>query len=286
MRVNISRALKEAEAILRKNSIESAGIDAKVLLSHCLGRPKSFLFAHPEHVLSHEEQECFSQLVERRSTCEPVAYITGEQEFWSRSFLCTPQALIPRPETELVVETAIGLFQRGRNPMRILDLATGTGCIGITLAAHWQYAETVLTDVDFKALMVAKENCRRLLDKKCRVFLLCSDWFDAISSDSRFDLITVNPPYVSRKESGILPQDVIRFEPHHALFSQEDGLSEIRKVLAKAGRYLAPGGAVICEIGWKHGKKVLEFTRDLGLYSKVSILKDLSGHDRVATAYM
>ena len=283
--MNIAQALKLAEDSLRKNSIESPSLDAQVLLAHCLGRPKHYLFSHPEYMLSDRERRRFFQLVQRRGSKEPVAYITGQKEFWSRTFACSKHTLIPRPETELVVETAMEFFDAKPSPPEyILDLGTGTGCIGITLAAHWKAATVLLTDIDLNALMVARQNLERLIPDAARIHIVCSDWFDGLSEACKFDIVTVNPPYISHEEASLLSEDVIGFEPERALFSEGEGMSEIKKIFSQACRYLRPGGLVISEIGWMQGEDVSRFIKDLDIYKEVFIARDLSGNDRVVAA--
>ncbi len=283
--MNIAQALKLAEDSLRKNSIESPCLDVQVLLAHCLERPKHHLFSHPEYMLSDEERRRFFQLIERRGRKEPVAYITGQKEFWSRTFTCSKHTLIPRPETELVVETAMEFFDAKPSPPEyILDLGTGTGCIGITLAAHWMGAAVLLTDIDFNALMVARQNLERLLPDAARIHIVCSDWFDGLSEACKFDIVTANPPYISRQEASLLSEDVIGFEPERALFSDGEGMSEIKKIFSQASRYLRPGGLVISEIGWMQGEDVSRFIKNLDIYKEVFIARDLSGNDRVVAA--
>ncbi len=278
-------ALRRAAEILKRSSIESYTIDAQLILCHCLGRQKSFLFTHPEHLLTNQEAQRFFSLIQRRSQMEPVAYIIGEKEFWSRSFLCTQSTLIPRPETELVVQTALDIFaMRKDEPEWIMDLGTGTGCIGISLALEWPNSEVILTDIDPSALLVAKKNCTRLLKQTERMTLVCCEWFEALATKKRFHLITANPPYISNEEMHLLSEDVTGFEPWHALFSKKGGFYEIERIFRHAHKHLVAGGVTICEIGWKQGKKALEYVRGLGVYKDVFLAKDLSGHDRVIVA--
>jgi len=281
----IKQALSWAVATLRQHSIESAHIDAWLLAGHCLKRQKAYLLAHPEYILSDEESSCLRDLIERRCSHEPVAYIIGEKEFWSKPFLCNPATLIPRPETELVVETALEFFaKRQTPPQRLLDLGTGTGCIGISLALEWPGIMLVLTDVDADALRVARQNVSQLLGDKERSYLVCTDWFQALSTGEKYDLITVNPPYVSHEDAPSLSEDIMGYEPHKALFSPKRGLFEIERIFGNAHRYLSPKGAIICEIGWNQGERVLCMVKDLNLYGAVFVKKDLSGHDRVIVA--
>ena len=285
MHETVNQALCRAVKILRKCSVESARIDAQVLLRHCLKRSRTFLFTHPEYPLTKEESTQFSSLIRRRGEREPVAYITGRKEFRSRPFVCSRSTLIPRPETELVVETALAFFEKsGRRPGRMLDLGTGTGCIGISLALEWKGCVTILTDIDPAALVTARQNAVGLSEKGERIHLLCSDWFAGISAARRFDLITVNPPYISRQEASLLPDDVICYEPETALFSSRDGLFEIERIFSRAHRYIAPGGIIISEIGWRQGSRVLSLVKGLGVYENVFLFKDLSGNDRVIAA--
>ena len=285
MHETVGQALCRAVKTLKKRSVESASTDAQVLLCHCLKRSRTFLFAHPEYLLAEEESRRFSSLIHRREEREPIAYITGEKEFWSRPFICSRATLIPRPETELVVETALSFFEKsGRQPGRILDLGTGTGCIGISLALEWKGCLTILTDIDPEPLFVAKRNAARLSLKGERIFFLCSDWFGGITAERKFDLITVNPPYISRQEGSLLSDDVIGFEPERALFSRAEGLSDIERIFRQAHRYLAPGGIIISEIGWQQGSRVLNLVECLAIYRNIFLSKDLSGNDRVVAA--
>ncbi len=285
MHKTVSQALCRAVKTLKKHSIESAGIDARLLLSHCLKRSGTFLFTHPEYQLTKEESRRFSSMIRRRRAREPVAYITGRKEFWSRPFVCTRSTLIPRPETELVVETALAFFEKsGRRPGRMLDLGTGTGCIGISLALEWEGSVTILTDIDPAALVTAKQNAACLYAEGTRIHLLCSDWFAGLSDVQKFDLITVNPPYISRQESSLLSDDVICYEPERALFSSRDGLFEIERIFSLAHRYLAPGGIIISEIGWQQGSRVLSLVKDIAVYENIFLVRDLSGNDRVVAA--
>ncbi|RUM88413.1 MAG: peptide chain release factor N(5)-glutamine methyltransferase [Thermodesulfatator sp.] len=281
MSLTIHQALERAEKILGKNS----RLDIQVLLCHCLNKDKTFLLAHPEYRLDEKEQSSFFSLINRRSLGEPVAYLTGYREFWSRPFICSPSCLIPRPETELVVEAAIKFFDdRGKIPARILDLGTGTGCIGISLALEWKDALTILTDIDSTALAVARQNALRLAGNKARICFICCDWFRGLSESKNFDLITVNPPYIGLHEKHILPRDVVHFEPHTALFSPKDGLAQLEHIFSVAHKFLNAGGVIISEIGWQQADHVLKFIGETRYYKKSYAMKDLAGNKRVIVA--
>ncbi len=281
----IRQVLFRATEILKKHGTDTPELDAQALLCHCLSVPRAFLFTHPEHVLTPDQARLFDALVQRRNDREPVAYITGEKEFWSRSFACNRSTLVPRPETELIIETALAWFQDSSiRPAHILDLGTGTGCIGITFALEFPGAHVVLTDKSLAALRVARVNVLRMLKNQNMACLLCADWFDAFAETARFDLIAANPPYISPADKSMLPQDVVRFEPDLALFDRNDGYAAIRTIFSKAWKHLSSGGLVICETGWDQASNTVDFVIATGRYSRVFVRKDLSGHERIVAA--
>ncbi len=280
----VKELLKKKTAYLIANEIESPFLCSLLLLSRVVGKPKEFLISHPEYEVSGEMRKDFSYLVDRLARGEPLAYVVGEKEFWKYRFYCSPSALIPRPETELLVEKAIERF-KGRSPQVILDLGTGTGAVGITLATIWKEAQVVLTDVSLDALFLARKNMKRIIGSSHRVFLLCGDWFEPFGKDFKADIITVNPPYVSRKDQFLLQEEVKRFEPEIALFSRDEtGLSEIKTLFSQAAFHLEKEGVILCEVGIGQAQVVCGYVKDLGLYKSVETFSDLSGIERVVAA--
>ena len=283
---DVSALLKEAIDLLKKQSIPSARLDAQLLLAHALKKERSFLFAHPDYKPSQKEIQNFYSYIKRRKNREPVAYILGFKEFWDHKFRCTPATLIPRPETETIVELCIKKFSSP--PKRILDLGTGTGIIGITLASIWSndISFLLLSDISFNALLIARENAQNILNENFKkAFFICSDWLSAFNKMAKFDLITVNPPYVSKSQKHLLQPDVIEYEPKTALFSKgKNGLLDIKTIFEQAPRHLKKGGVIICEIGFDQKEQVEELIKKINKYKDIEFYKDLSGIDRVVCA--
>jgi len=282
--VQLGRFLKEKTAILSKSRAESPYLHCLLVLSKVVGKPKEYLIAHPELELSIEQVQAFSLYFERLLKGEPLAYITGEKEFWNLRFLCSNVALIPRPETELMVEKALALTKSQR-VRYLVDLGTGTGAIGITLASIWKDTRVILTDISLEALFLARRNCVRILGDTTRVSLVCCSWLEGFHPDFKAEVITVNPPYVSKGERDLLQESVRRFEPEKALFAKdESGLSEIKRIFRQAVHHLTKNGIVLCEIGAGQAQDAVSFIRQLKVYEEVQVFKDLAGTDRVIAA--
>lgn len=250
--------------------------EARLLLGHLLQRSAAWLLAHDDVALDEESLLAFASLVARRAGGEPVAYLVGYREFFGRRFAVTPATLIPRPETELLVELVTGKVGAG-GTANILDLGTGSGCIAITLALELPAAR--LTGVDFSAaaLEVARTNARALA---AAVRLCQSDWFAALDGE-RYDLIVGNPPYVAAADPH-LGQGDLRHEPQTALASGHDGLDAIRRIVAAAPRFLDPGGALLLEHGHDQGPSVRELMTAAG-FKELAQHGDLSGILRVTS---
>lgn len=260
-------------------------LDARLLIQHLLGITHAQYLADPERKLSGEEIEAFMTLVLRRERGEPVAYLLGEKDFYSRSFKVTADVLIPRPDTELIVTLALKRLRALAWP-RVLDLGTGSGAIAVTLACEYPEAHVTAVDVSPAALRVAQENAEQLGGN---VRFIESDWFAALGSADNcaascetFDLIVANPPYVAARDPHLL-QDGLPFEPDLALTDGADGLSCIRRIIADAPRHLVAGAPLLIE----HGYDQAEAVRALfaaGGYVDISTWQDLSGTDRVTGA--
>jgi release factor glutamine methyltransferase len=267
-----------AAAAKRLESVsDSPRLDAEVLLAHAGGWNRTILFAWPERQVDATAAARFGLLLDRRCQGEPVAYLTGTREFWSRDFQVNPGVLIPRPETELLVEQALDTVA-GMTQPRILDLGTGSGIVAITLAAELPKAQVTAVDVSRDALAVARGNAERHGIRNLR--LLSSDWFSSLPNGERFDLIVSNPPYIAASDPHLSEGDV-RFEPSLALTSGNDGLYAIRLIIQTSRNFLIPGGWLLFEHGWDQGQKAVELLLEAGYFS-ASTISDLLGNDRVS----
>lgn len=250
--------------------------DAEVLLAYALSKPRSWLIAHANDVLSAEHTSAYNVLVEQRQAGEPVAYITGRRGFWSLELEVTPDTLIPRPETELLVELALQHLPRDR-ACRVLDLGTGSGAIALALARECPQAQLVATDVSIDTLAVAQRNARR--HHIANISFLHGDWFAPL--DHRpFDVIVSNPPYIESDDPH-LQQGDLRYEPLRALAAGRDGFDAIRRIVADAGQHLLPGGWLLFEHGWNQGEGARELLRHAG-FVELSTARDLEQRERVS----
>ena len=250
-------------------------VDVEFLISHYLSKPRSWLYAFSDYQLNPEQVFEFQQLINRRMNGEPVAYITGRRGFWSFDLQVTPETLIPRPETELLVELALA-YVHPNSVSRVLDLGTGTGAIALAIAHERPNAHVLAVDYSEAALAVAKSNAAEL--KIRNIEFIQSDWYSTIVSQ-RVDVIVSNPPYIEAADIH-LQQGDLRFEPISALASGEDGLDAIRVIIAGAKKHLNADGWLMIEHGWNQG----EATRNLFAQSgfvEISTEQDLAKRDRV-----
>jgi release factor glutamine methyltransferase len=281
----VAQALQQATAALREAGIETPRLDAEVLLAHALGVDRARLLAQLHEPLAADVQRAFAQLIARRLRHEPVAYLVGHKEFYGLDFLVDRRVLIPRPETELLVERAIALGREllgaHRPSLTIADVGTGCGCIAVVLAVHLPRAQVFATERSPQALEVARENVGRH-GVEDRVHLLCGDLLAPIPPEVHLDLIVANLPYVSWSELEALPRSIREYEPlEAALDGGEDGLVLIRRLLEGAPQRLRPGGAVLLEIGATQGPRVAEIARRRFPEAEIRVLPDLAGRDRV-----
>lgn len=250
-------------------------VDAQILLAHTLRRDRAWLAAHRDDALSREEADAFFALARRRRAGEPAAYLTGVREFWGLSLAVTPDVLIPRPETETLVELALSWLPAEGAP-RILDLGTGAGAIALALASERPRATFIATDSSAAALDVARANAKRL-GIGCEFGQ--SDWYADVGS-APFDLIVSNPPYVMAGDPHLAEGD-LRFEPRNALVAGDDGLHALRRIVAGAPARLAAKGALIVEHGYNQSEPVQELFRAAG-FAQITARRDLAGIPRVA----
>jgi release factor glutamine methyltransferase len=250
-------------------------IDARALLRHVLDADDAYLIAHREEPLLDVSRELFLTLVGRRKAGEPVAYITGSREFFSLAFKVTPAVLIPRPETELLVEFALEHIEP-RSAKSVLDLGTGSGCIAISIARGRPLAHVLALDASAEALAVARDNASN--HRVTNVKLLQSDWFEALAGQ-RFDLIVANPPYVTGAHPHL--KDELRYEPAAALVAANQGLACIELIIAESHQYLNTGGWLAFEHGYDQGVYCRELLAKAG-YTRVFSRVDLAGFERVS----
>ncbi|NLS11650.1 peptide chain release factor N(5)-glutamine methyltransferase [Vibrio sp. SM6] len=273
--LTLEQTLKNAVGQLQQSGSPSAQVDAQVLLCFVLGKPRSYLLTWPEKILSAEEAEQFNQLMQRRLTGEPVAYLVGEREFWSLPLKVSPATLIPRPDTERLVELALVCAQHSQGP--ILDLGTGTGAIALALAHELPQRTVIGVDLMLEAQALATQNGERLGIKNAQ--FRQGSWFEPIDADERFDVIVSNPPYIDPDDPHLSQGDV-RFEPLSALVAQEHGLADLRYISEQARSYLKPNGWLLFEHGYDQGEAVRNLLTQLG-YQQVRTEQDYAGNDRV-----
>lgn len=277
--MRITGALSEAAARLRAAGNADALPDARTLLSHTLARDHAFLIAHSDEEVNPATLALFRARVARRAAGEPVQYITGRQEFYGLDFEVSPAVLIPRPETELLVESALELLRELNGPPLVCDVGTGSGCIPIALLHERPDALAVGLDVSPEALGVAARNAARHR-VGARLTLLVSDCFDALDSRAGpFTLITSNPPYIAERDLPHLQREVREHEPRIALTPGGDGLSFIRRLIREAPRFLDAGGHLLCEIGYDQHEAVAGIV-DKNVWTMLDTRKDLQGIPR------
>ena len=273
---DIQTTLSTATELL-SNSSDSASLDAEVLLCHVLNKARSHLRAWPEKELKTVEHNQLLQLLKQRQQGVPIAYITGKKEFWSRDFKVSPAVLIPRPDTELLIELVLKLIS-DKPQAHLIDLGTGSGAIAITLAAERPDTKVIATDLSNTALNIAKENASAHHIKNIQ--FIQSNWFDKITSCD-FDLVISNPPYIAHNDPH-LSQGDIRFEPDSALIAKDQGLEDIQKISNHARNYLKPGGTLLVEHGYNQQIAVQAIFNSFA-YSNITTHTDLSGNPRVTT---
>lgn len=279
---SIAQATLEATQVLRRAGVPEARREAASLLAHTVARDRTYIITHAERLLSPSEVNSFRQYIERRAAGEPLQYITGHQEFFNLDFEVTPDVLIPRPETELLVDAALDLLgsaQKVSPPPRICDVGTGSGCIAVTLLHERPLARGVGLDISEPALRVASRNSTRHGVQE-RLALIASDCFASLSEHAaRFTMIVSNPPYVAAEAIAGLQREVREYEPHVALTPGTDGLDVIRRLLRDAPRFLDAGGHLLIEIGFDQHEAVRAMI-DPQVWHLLDIHKDLQGIPR------
>jgi len=282
----IQRLLNWITGHFTEHNVDSPRLSAELLLGHVLDLKRIDLYTQFEKVVSQGQLNKLHDLVKRCAAQEPLAYLIGRCEFYSLDIKVTPNCMIPRPETELLVEKAIDFLRKREGKQFVCDLCTGSGCIAVAIAKNCPDIHIVATDICDSALSVAAKNVAgHNLDE--RVTLLCGDLFSPIIEgldNTEFDLIVCNPPYVSSTEYEILEKNVKDHEPKHALFAGTDGLDIYRRIAARVDEFLKPEAALMLEIGYAQGKAVRELLEQTGVFGEIKIEKDHQNNDRVVFA--
>ena len=278
MTISIADAMLQGARVLRKAGVPDARREAGSLLGHVLDKDRTFLISHAEDLLINGQLNEFRDYVERRAQGEPLQYITGSQDFFGLEFKVTPDVLIPRPETELLVELALKLFEPDSDP-RICDVGTGSGCIAIALLHTRPHAHAIALDISEAAISIAKDNATQH-SVNDRISFVVSDCFQSLVDATPFDLIVSNPPYVSPEALDGLQREVRDHEPRVALSPGSDGLLVIRRLLQEAADFLKSEGYLLIEIGFDQAAKV-EGLIDANVWKLLEIYPDLQGIPRI-----
>jgi len=280
--MTIHDILNESTKTLEAADIPSARLDAEVLLSYCLGFDRLEFYKNPDMTISEIQLASFRNLIARRLQWEPVAYITGRKEFWSFTLEVNKDVLIPRPDTEILVEEVLSIGRKINSPeMKIIDIGTGSGAIALALAKELPPAKIVATDISAAALNIARKNALSL-GLENQIDFRRSDLFNSV--DDFFDIIVCNPPYISAKEYEKLPAGVTAFEPREALWAGEKGTEFYEKLVYPAGSHFKKNGWLLLEIGATQEKSVRKIVEDSGIYDNIDVRRDYAGLPRVIRA--
>ena len=273
--MNIQSAILEGANILKNKSINSAKLDSEILLASVIDKDRKYLILNNDQNIKEKNLINFQKLINKRSFREPIAYLTNKKHFWNYKFFVTKDTLIPRPDTELIVEQILKLT-KSKTKMKILDIGVGSGCILLTILKERKNFYGVGVDISKKCINISKINAKDLeVSSRVKFFKSDVDKFDL----GKYDLIVSNPPYIKKINLKYLEKDVVNFEPKLALDGGLDGLSEIRKVITKSSELIKKNGKFILEIGFDQKNKVINLLKDKGFYIN-SISKDLAKNDR------
>ena len=290
-RIDIRSALRHAIVELERNHVASPELNAELILMHAIGRDKAWIYAHPEQELGGSEQQQFSSLLARRASGVPLQHLTGRQEFWGLEFEVTPDVLIPRPETEHVIDAALAVLRvtesadapRRRENFQIADVGTGSGCIAIALAKELPAARIIATDISAAALKVARRNAERHQVAPRIDFEECNLMGALLHQSPLLDLVVSNPPYIGRHEAATLQREVREHEPELALYGGATGTELYAPLIEQAAKLLKPGGALVLELGHNSGEDVRRLLT-VGQWCGVELTSDLAGIPRVISA--
>lgn len=280
---SIKRLLSWTTDYFLEKQVDSARLCAELLLSHVLGLERIQLYVNFDKTVAPGHLDTLRPLVKRAGAHEPLAYLIGRTEFYSLPLIIEPGVLIPRPETELLVEKAIDFLREHPGSRKVLDLCTGSGCIAVAIARNHADARVTAADKSSIALDTARQNIA-MHSLNDRVGLLEGDLFGPIPAGERFDLIVSNPPYVSEQEYEALEPNVKDYEPREALLAGTDGLDFYRRIIADIGNFLTNDGTLMLETGYRQAQEVKKLLDNTELFQHIRTYKDMSGHERVVTA--
>ena len=273
--MNIQSAIIDGSRILKKKLISNANLDSEILMAEAIKENREFLILNSNYNIGKKELKVFYKLIEKRSLREPIAYITNKKSFWNSEFFVTKDTLIPRPDTELIVENILKIT-KNRESLRILDIGIGSGCILLSILKEKKNFYGTGIDISKKCLKISKINAINLkVDQRLKLIKTDVDKFIS----SKYDLIVSNPPYIVKKKLKYLDRDVVKYEPTQALNGGIDGLSEIRKVINKSSELIKKKGRLILEIGFDQKNKVINLLNKKGFYIN-NIYKDFADNDR------
>ena len=273
--MNIENILKEGIGILQKNKISNPQLDSEILLSNSIKRDKKHIILNPKDVLNSEQLRKFKNLIERRKKGEPIAYLINKKEFWKDEFFVNKDVLIPRPDSELIIEQVLKIYSKD-DQLQILDIGTGSGCILLSILKERSNFYGTGIDISKKSINVSKFNAKQLnLTNRVKFFHSSVDNFN----NGKYDIIVSNPPYIEQLCLKYLEKDVVNFEPKLALSGGFDGFSKIRKVINKASILIKKNGKFILEIGFNQKNKVIKILKEEGFYVNKAI-KDYGNNDR------
>ena len=273
--MNIENILKEGIGILQKNKIANPQLDSEILLSNSIKRDKKHIILNPKEVLNSEQLRKFKNLIERRKKGEPIAYLINKKEFWKDEFFVNKDVLIPRPDSELIIEQVLKIYSKD-DQLQILDIGTGSGCILLSILKERSNFYGTGIDISKKSINVSKFNAKQLnLTNRVKFFHSSVDNFN----NGKYDIIVSNPPYIEQLSLKYLEKDVVNFEPKLALSGGFDGFSKIRKVINKTSNLIKKNGKFILEIGFNQKNKVIKILKEEGFYVNKAI-KDYGNNDR------
>ena len=273
--MNIENVLNEGIAILQKNKIANPQLDSEILLSNSIKRDKKHIILNPKEVLNSEQLGKFKSLIERRKKGEPIAYLINKKEFWKDEFFVNKDVLIPRPDSELIIEQVLKIYSKDDH-LQLLDIGTGSGCILLSILKERSNFYGTGIDISKKSINVSKFNAKQLnLTNRVKFFHSSVDNFN----NGKYDIVVSNPPYIEQLSLKYLEKDVVNFEPKLALSGGFDGFSKIRKVINKASILIKKNGKFILEIGFNQKNKVIKILKEEGFYVNKAI-KDYGNNDR------
>jgi release factor glutamine methyltransferase len=282
----IQKLLNWVTEYLTSKGIESPRLSAELLLSHELELKRIDLYTQFDKQVPQEQLDKLHELVKRAGLYEPVAYLTGRTEFYSLELDITTDCMIPRPETELLVQRAIEFLRTRSGVQYVCDLCTGSGCIAVAIAKNFPNGRITATDISAAALAVTARNVEKHRLEE-RIKLLCGDLFEPVIKQldvNQFDLIVCNPPYVSTAEYENLDKNVKDYEPQSALLAGQDGMDIYRRIVTEVDKFLKPGAVLMLEIGYAQGPAVRELLEQTGAFAEIKIEKDFHDNDRIVTA--